>query len=554
MSKRELVHCMSPRPISPVFPHAFCGPAGRYSAPGSTHPACCYLHMFPCIRTGRMAVSAVQPEWQCPCQRLHDLCPPTLCPRSASSLSRPCTPPFGRHRGTTQRTATGAARTTGSRTPSRRCRITVAFPDSSGKSASTAPSAVRSSSPPALATRPPGPHARTQAGRALGHPPPPLCCTRHPGPRRRSARFPPPPRLPMSTASSDALVPRPRTPLHPLAPSACTPSHRLAPLSPLQVRPTTCRASSVTTRRARRHRAQERLAPRRHVAAAQERGRTRWYLGAHPLARAREDRLADQMARMTRTARATPRTSNLSDLGGGATAASAASAGTGTAGTAGMAVGSSHGGHGYGGQGHGGHGGGPGPARRAPPLSAQAYVQPSPIEEESPRSGHSGKAASGAAHAGLQLLVEDGMRADDPAQDSMVEAILMRCRRPAALPHPDPPATLLGALQWTTLNPAYLAHPAVRPPLHPPLSRQTDVDSPQSAGALGRPLPGGDVMTLPASVLGGPSGRRPSPHRGASMSTSLAARKAHNAELAEAYRHRQAASSRCPPPPWGPTH
>ena len=192
---------VTPAHISSI-PHAFCGPAGRYSAPGSTHPACCYLHMFPCIRTGRMAVSAVQAEWQCPCQRLHNLCPPTLCPRSASSLSRPCTPAFGRHRGTTQRTATGAARTTGSRTPSRRCRITVAFPDSSGKSASTAPSAVRSSSPPALATRPPCPHARTQAGRALVHPPQPLCYTRHPGLAAQVAAaptsLPPPPSPPPS--------------------------------------------------------------------------------------------------------------------------------------------------------------------------------------------------------------------------------------------------------------------------------------------------------------------------------------------------------------------
>ena len=181
MSKRELVHCMSPRPISPVFPHAFCGQQAALAprAPPTLHAAICI-----CFRA---SVRAVWPYRLCNqngnahSRRLHDSCPPTLCPRSASSLSRPCTPAFGRHRGTTQRTATGAARTTGSRTPSRRCRITVAFPDSSGKSASTAPSAVRSSSPPALATRPPCPHARTQAGRALVHPPQPLCYTRHPG-------------------------------------------------------------------------------------------------------------------------------------------------------------------------------------------------------------------------------------------------------------------------------------------------------------------------------------------------------------------------------------
>ena len=47
---------------------------------------------------------------------------------------------------------------------------------------------------------------------------------------------------------------------------------------------------------------------------------------------------------------------------------------------------------------------------------------------------------------------------------------------------------------------------------------------------MGRQQSGADVMTLPASVLGGPSGR-PSPQRG----SSLAARKAHNADLAEAY-------------------
>lgn len=184
--------------------------------------------MFPCIRTGRMAVSAVQPEWQCPCQRLHDLCPPTLCPRSASSLSRPCTPPFGRHRGTTQRTATGAARTTGSRTPSRRCRITVAFPDSSGKSASTAPSAVRSSSPPALATRPPCPHARTQASRALVHPPQPLCYTRHPG---LAAQVAAPTSLPPPPPHEHSFVRRPTAPvpLHPLAPRCTLCLHPFAP-------------------------------------------------------------------------------------------------------------------------------------------------------------------------------------------------------------------------------------------------------------------------------------------------------------------------------------
>ena len=130
------------------------------------------------------------------------------------------------------------------------------------------------------------------------------------------------------------------------------------------------------------------------------------------------------------------------------------------------------------------------------------------------------------------------MRADDPAQDSMVEAILDALQAPHSPAPPPTPATMLGALQWTTLNPITPVHcpstGAAPTPTHP-LSRQTDVDSPQSAGALGRPLPGGDVMTLPASVLGGPSGRRPSPHRGASMTTSLAARKAHNAELAEAY-------------------
>ena len=49
-------------------------------------------------------------------------------------------------------------------------------------------------------------------------------------------------------------------------------------------------------------------------------------------------------------------------------------------------------------------------------------------------------------------------------------------------------------------------------------------------GTMGRQLSGADTMNLPASVLGGPSGR-PSPQRG----SSLAARKARNADLAEAY-------------------
>jgi len=116
---------------------------------------------------------------------------------------------------------------------------------------------------PARPRHPPALPARTHAGRPRARAPAPAIVL-YKAPRacrasRSSAHFPPPsplpPALPMSTASSDAgLPPSPCTPLHPVAPSACTPSHRLAPPEPLlQVRPTTCRASSVTTRRARRH-------------------------------------------------------------------------------------------------------------------------------------------------------------------------------------------------------------------------------------------------------------------------------------------------------------
>ena len=145
--------------------------------------------------------------------------------------------------------------------------------------------------------------------------------------------------------------------------------------------------------------------------------------------------LADQMARMTaHGSRDASYEGNLSDLGGGGHGGLGGLGGHGYGGHGGHGRGhDSHGGHGYGGQGHGGHGGGPGPSCDArPPLSAQAYVQPSPIEEESPRSGHSGQGSLKEAQLTreLQLLVEDGMRADDPAQDSMVEAILDALQAP----------------------------------------------------------------------------------------------------------------------------
>ena len=155
--------------------------------------------------------------------------------------------------------------------------------------------------------------------------------------------------------------------------------------------------------------------------------------------------LADQMARMTaHGSRDASYEGNLSDLGGGGHGGLGGLGGHGYGGHGGHGRGhDSHGGHGYGGQGHGGHGGGPGPSCDArPPLSAQAYVQPSPIEEESPRSGHSGQGSLKEAQLTreLQLLVEDGMRADDPAQDSMVEAILDALQAPRS---PAPPPTPL---------------------------------------------------------------------------------------------------------------
>ena len=168
--------------------------------------------------------------------------------------------------------------------------------------------------------------------------------------------------------------------------------------------------------------------------------------------------LADQMARMTaHGSRDASYEGNLSDLGGGGHGGLGGLGGHGYGGHGGHGRGhDSHGGHGYAAQGHGGHGGGPAPSCDArPPLSAQAYVQPSPIEEESPRSGHSGQGSLKEAQLTreLQLLVEDGMRADDPAQDSMVEAILDALQAPHSPAPPPTPATMLGALQWTTLNP-----------------------------------------------------------------------------------------------------
>ena len=153
--------------------------------------------------------------------------------------------------------------------------------------------------------------------------------------------------------------------------------------------------------------------------------------------------LADQMARMTaHGSRDASYQENLSDLGGGGHGGLGAH-GYGGHGGHGRGHGShgGHGGHGYGAQGHGGHGGGPGPSCDArQPLGAQAYVQPSPIEEESPRSGHSGQSSLKEAQLTreLQLLVEDGMVADDPAQDSMVEAILDALQAPRT---PAPPPT-----------------------------------------------------------------------------------------------------------------
>ena len=115
---------------------------------------------------------------------------------------------------------------------------------------------------PARPLHPPALPARTHAGRPRARAPAPaIVLYKAPWACRasRSPHFPapsPPPPSPLSTTSSDALLPAPPcAPLHPLAPpyTACTPSHRLAPPEPLlQVRPTTCRASSVTTRRARR--------------------------------------------------------------------------------------------------------------------------------------------------------------------------------------------------------------------------------------------------------------------------------------------------------------
>ena len=196
--------------------------------------------------------------------------------------------------------------------------------------------------------------------------------------------------------------------------------------------------------------------------------------------------LADQLARLTAQpgSRDASHQENLSDLGGGGHGGHG-HGGHGLGGHGGQCHGRGHeshgshgghgghgghgshghGGHGYGGDGHGGHGhgGGPGPSCDGrQPLNGQTYVQPSPIEEESPRSGHSGQASLKEAQLTreLQLLVEDGMVADDPAQDSMVEAILDALQAPRTTPRSLPTPYI-----------PYSAHssrmPLTRLPLHP---------------------------------------------------------------------------------------
>ena len=217
---------------------------------------------FPCIRTGRRAVSAVQPEWQCPFSAFARLVPPHSVPSlrlfALTSLHSSFWPPQGHnaaygHRGRPHNWESDSESEMSDYGSLPRFKRQVS---EHGSECGAEQQPARPRHPPALP-------ARTHAGRPRARAPAPAIVLNK-APRacrasRSSAHLPPPPRLPpalpISTASSDALLPpSPCAPLHPVAPSACTPSHRLAPPEPLlQVRPTTCRASSVTTRRARRH-------------------------------------------------------------------------------------------------------------------------------------------------------------------------------------------------------------------------------------------------------------------------------------------------------------